>query len=142
MFKCDECGTTLILDYRHSAAFYNSNVTTVLDEESEIDFNLLPKEVVYVCRRCGKTKIIDLETVVYTVKKKITDAVLNIRYDTVYKNFGDSVVNEENGIAFCGMCRGVIDDAGHCYNDVIKECPVRKALNDKKYFTERSKYRA
>lgn len=141
MFNCDKCKTVMVLDYKHSTDFYNSNVTTILNEDGNIDFNSLPDEVVYACRNCGTVQVIELSAIILAIKKRIIKAVLDIRYGAVYHNFDNSAVEEANGVAFCGICSGVADDSGYCYNDVIKECPVRKILNDKEHLTERDKYR-
>jgi len=141
MINCDKCNVAMVLDYRHSASFYDSNVTTILDEEADIDFDSLPEEVVYICRRCGAVKVVSLTSVINLIKKKIVKLVLDMRYSFVYQNFDNSTVEESNGVSFCGICHGVVDDSGYCYNDVIKECPVRKILNDKKHITKRGEYK-
>lgn len=141
MFTCDKCGTVLVIDYKHSAISYDSNVTTVLDEGGNINFDNLPDEVSYVCRRCGSVKKIALNSVVELIKGKIIKAVLDVRYSAVYTTFDSSKVDEASGVSFCGMCYGMVDDSGYCYNDVIKECPVRKILNDKKHLTKCREYK-
>lgn len=141
MFNCDNCNTTLILDYKHTSAYYNDNVTILLDEDGAILHNMLPDEVVYVCRRCGERKLINFNDIVLNIKEKVCRVLLDNRLDITYRFADKRLVDEASGVNFCGRCRGVVDGSGHCYNDVIKQCPVRKILDDKEHTTKRGEYK-
>jgi hypothetical protein len=136
MFNCDKCGNVLVLDYKYTSAFYADNVTTVLNEDGVLNYNALPDEVVYVCRRCGNTKLVSFSEMILLLKENVCKFLLNSRLDAAYKYVDKGVVDESHGISFCGQCYGVIDDSGYCYNDVIEQCPIRNLLNDKKHFTK------
>jgi DNA-directed RNA polymerase subunit RPC12/RpoP len=141
MFKCDKCGNNLILDYKNTSAYYNDNVTTLLDEDGAILYDKLPDEVVYVCHRCGERKLIDINSIILDIKEKVCKILLGMRLDITYKFADKSLVDEASGVSFCGRCRGVVDGSGYCYNDVIKQCPVRKILDDKEHTTKRGEYK-
>ena len=141
MFCCDKCNTALVLDYKYTSAFYDDNVTTILNEEGELLYEALPNEVVYTCRRCGNKKLISLDEIIASIKAKVCKILLTDRLNMTYKLADKKMVDEAKGVSFCGQCVGVIDDSGYCYNDVIKQCPVRKILNDKKHFTKRGEFK-
>lgn len=135
MFNCDNCGTVLVLDYMYTGNFYDDNVTTVLNEDGEILYENLPNTVVYVCRRCGNKKLVNLDEILSLIKTRVCNILLNTRLGQAHTVVDKQLVDEASGISFCGACSGVIDSSGYCYNDVIKQCPVRKILDDKKHFT-------
>lgn len=141
MFHCSKCSTILTLDYKYTGAFYNDNVVNILDENNDILYNELPNCVVYVCRRCGNKQLIDLNALINSIKMNACKIVLNSRLDLVYKSIDRASVDEASGVSFCGQCPGVVDDSGYCYNDVIKQCPVRKIIDDEEYFTKCGEYK-
>lgn len=128
MFQCEKCKISMVLDYKYTSAFYNDNVTVVLDDNGDIMYDCLPDKVVYVCRRCGIKEVVDFKTIVMGIKEIVCKVLLNTRLEAVYKAVNKGFVDEGNGVTFCGMCGGVIDESGYCYNDVIKQCPIRKFI--------------
>ncbi len=131
----------MALDYRLTGLFYDDNVTVLLDEDSDIQYNLLPEDFVFICRRCGYTKNIKVSDIIKHEQEKVCKFLLHMRLDAAYKLTDKTKVDEASGVSFCGMCKGVVDDSGYCYNDVILQCPVRKKIINEENFSEREKYK-
>jgi len=131
MFTCKKCNTLLVEDFNMASEAYDGDLKTVLTEDGEIDYKALPTYLIFSCGRCGYFEKIEISTIIKNLQKKIVKTLFYKRLDLVYSTADKTKVDEANGISFCGMCPGVIDESGYCYNDVISQCIIRKTkLND------------
>lgn len=126
MFNCEKCGAVLVEDAALSCVAYDKATKELLDENGALIHESLPDELVFVCRRCGFTREINLLTIIRSIKERIASRLLDTRLQIVYNTVDRTLVDEANGVSFCGLCPGTIDDTGICYNDVIKQCPIRR----------------
>ena len=130
MYFCDKCGTKLVEDSSITAIEYNKVVKQIISDSGEVIEENLPNFITFACRGCGEYKNIDMIVVLNKLRHNALASMLKSRIEAVYKTADRTKVDEANGIAYCGICPGVIDESGYCYNDVISQCLVRKAMLD------------
>lgn len=127
MFTCKKCGTILVEDFNIASEFYDGESVLILTKDGEIDYDVLPDYLVFSCAKCGFIKKISIITIIKGIQKKIIKILLHRRLSSVYSTADRTKVDEANGIAFCGMCEGVVDESGYCYKDVISQCIIRES---------------
>jgi len=128
MYFCDKCGTTLVEDPYITSLEYNKVIKGIISKDGEIIKENLPTFVTYSCRRCGSTKNVEISEILKEMMQPSIEAMLDIRLAAVFEATDRSTIDEANGISYCGICPGVLDDTGYCYNDLIKQCVVRKVV--------------
>lgn len=126
MLNCDKCDSMMVEDYNLSCIYYDETIQEILNSDGEIIFENIPTELVFICRRCGYTKNIDLEDINKMMQLRVVDRLINSRLNIVYKSADKSIIDEANGVSYCGICSGVVDESGFCYNDLISQCVIRK----------------
>jgi hypothetical protein len=128
MFKCEKCESAMIEDYMLTAKFFDDKMTEIFNDDGEIEYKNIPYEIYISCGRCGYSKLISVNEIVEEILRKPLKALLYHRLSYVYKNVEREGIDEANGVSHCGMCQGVIDGTGICYNDVIERCSLRKRI--------------
>ena len=128
MYFCDKCGTTLVEDPYITSLEYNKVIKGIISKDGEIIKENLPTFVTYSCRRCGSTKNVEISEILKEMMQPSIEAMLDTRLAAVFEATDRSTIDEANGISYCGICPGVLDDTGYCYNDLIKQCVVRKVV--------------
>jgi len=128
MFFCKKCGSTLMEDTGLTTLEYSKIVKHTIDEDGELIRENIPKFITFSCRRCGEMLNVDIEAIIDKVRDKAILALLKSRIQVAYKTIDKDKVDEANGISYCGVCPGVIDGSGYCYNDVIVCCKNREVL--------------
>ncbi len=126
MFTCKKCGTILTEDFNIASEFYDNDLKIILTEEGEVDYKALPEYLIFSCARCGAVEKIEIIDIIKTLQKKIIKTLIHKRLSLVYTTADRTKVDEAKGVSFCGMCSGVVDESGYCYNDVISQCVIRK----------------
>jgi len=128
MFFCDKCGTIMTEDSNLTAYEYSKVVTHIVDEEGELIKDNIPKFITFACRKCGNFDNVDIALILAKIQDRSIVSMLKNRINSAYKDPNRDNVDEANGISYCGICPGVIDGSGYCYNDVINYCKVRKEI--------------
>jgi hypothetical protein len=126
MIDCDQCGSKMSEDILLSTIEYDNLTKVILNEEGEIIYENLPDYLVFSCKMCGETKNIKISDIIKNLQNKIVSLLLKERLKVIYTTADRSKVDEASGVSYCGLCPGVIDESGYCYNDVISQCRVRK----------------
>lgn len=131
MFSCDKCESAMIEDFSLTSAYFDDRVETIIDEDGNIIYEHLPQKLYFICGKCGYSKPISIEDIIKELQKRSLNALLYSRLNFVYRNVPKDNIDEANGVSYCGICQGVVDGSGTCYNDVINKCVLRnKILKD------------
>lgn len=124
--KCKKCDGRLANDILITAKSYSKDVGVLIDKDGNSDISLLPEYLVFSCPKCGYIEKVTFVDVQNVLKESFMRALLRARNEEVYIELDKSKILEENGINYCGICPGVLEGDGYCYNDVISQCKVRK----------------
>jgi len=127
MFKCEKCGIAMVEDYSLTCLSYDTEIDKIITEDGVFNYSNLPDYLIFICRRCGGTKKVKLQTIITNLQNIVITQLLSIRLRIALRAVDKSVVDEAHGVSYCGICAGVIDDSGYCYNDVISQCVIRKS---------------
>lgn len=129
---CDKCSTPLDLDKLLTMQSYDTELKEILDTNGEIYLDPNVDYLLFTCGRCNFYKKVDIQKVIDTIKSNLIKIISNTRVNFALQNMDNSGVKEDNGVDYCGICPGVIDSTGYCYNDVINKCYLRKLKLDVK----------
>lgn len=128
MFFCNNCGTILVEDSNLTMLKYNESIKLIIDDDGNLIKDNIPTFIVFSCRKCGETINIDIFEIIDKMRKYAIEGMLKHRINVAYKTVDRDSVDEANGVSYCGICPGVIDGSGYCYNDVISCCKNREVL--------------
>lgn len=128
MHFCDNCGTAVVVDNALTAEEYNIRVKYIVSDDGDIIKENLPDFLSFACRKCGTFKNIDIVDIIADIRRPIIDRLIKGRLEHVFETSDRSSVDEANGVSYCGICPGVIDGTGYCYNDLISQCKVREEI--------------
>jgi hypothetical protein len=128
MFKCDKCESAMIVDYMLTAKFFDEKMKEIFNDDGEIEYSGIPKEIYISCGRCGYSKLISMDEIIESILSRPLKALVHNRMSYVLNNVDREDIDEANGVSHCGLCQGVIDGTGICYNDVIERCVLRKRI--------------
>lgn len=123
---CEKCGNTLEDSRMLTVVDYDAELDVLMSEAGELIIDSSADYLLFICNNCGFQKKISFSMFMEMIKKDLLTIVANNRLSAAIPGIDKSKVKEENGISFCGMCLGVIDGSGYCYNDVISQCSIRK----------------
>ena len=89
----------------------------------------MPDYLIFSCPKCGYFEKKSFDELKEVLKLSVLQSLLDLRQEIAYKNIDRSKISEENGISYCGLCYGLLDGDGYCYNDVISQCPIVNSNN-------------
>jgi len=122
----------MIIDTLVTATSYNKDTVIVIDEDGNVTIDNTPNYVVFKCYNCGNQEKKSFEEIIKDFKTTFVNALIRTRQLDSYENLDRSLLKEESGMSYCGMCPGPFEADGYCLNDLKEQCIVRKFCLDKK----------
>lgn len=129
---CDKCGSILEENKSLTLASYDREFVELFSEDGSLYTNTEMNYLLFVCNKCGFHRKVNISLLTEMIRRDLIEIVANNRVSAAVPTIDRRKVKEENGVSYCGICFGVIDDSGYCYNDVISQCKVRKTKLDDK----------
>ena len=123
---CDKCGTKLREDNLLTIRGYDVEFNELVDASGDFIISKSMDYVYYSCTKCSFFKKVLFDDVIKDLKLKMIESIVNTRYNAVVLDLKGIDFDESNGISYCGICPGTLDDTGYCYNDVISKCRLRR----------------
>lgn len=125
--KCDNCKNTLMFDYESTISSCILDLNYTKDPINVIQDRWMTNYLVYKCNNCLKTFKYKFEEVEKKVRAAVSEDVLEFRRVQLFKKIDHSKIDYDNGLLFCGSCRGV-DGEGNCFVDIIKQCDIQHGI--------------
>jgi len=123
---CEKCNGRMVMDTLATVTFYNKETTVLIDKDGNPSIKYLPDAVVLKCQKCNYIVVKQFDTLINDLKQFFLNSLLTFRKSNILRFENTPILNEENGLSYCGICPGPFDGDGYCLNDLKKSCAIRK----------------
>lgn len=125
--SCTKCNGKMIIDTLATVHFYDINTDLIIDKDGKPTIEYLPNVIILRCQKCGYQVTKSFIEIINEMKFFFLKILSTNRQLNLDKGIDKSILKEESGMSYCGMCPGPFDGDGYCLNDMKKLCGIRKA---------------